>query len=318
MPAKPYVGLLASAPQLALASTLVAYPPITTKATSSDAQKGSNAALRYLRSVFDTIGGPGYKTISAAFVFSDTRRRHPAARSPLTSPTASGFDIEQLNDAAAHSKSIWQRAEDFWHVVGWAFNCSVLHQKRWTRWKLWLDVMLDFIEAEWDSCTKHDEHQSKERQAALQESLLWRYIASQDPLAGNTRKRILRAIFAAGEPQALKEFHEVWDRETAEPKEKDTHRRHTGPLNFDTGDMGDYDDEDEDVEMQDAPQAATQGRRSRRNATNPADTSLSPLEDAFFPDYEAAVARLGGVDAIGLRQRLIALVCSLLQIPLPF
>lgn len=299
--------------QLALASTLVAYPPVTTKAVSTEAPKGSDAALRYLRCVHDTVRGPGYKTIRAAFTFSDSRRR-PTLRSSSSSPSSPHVrDIDQLNDIAANSKSIWHCGEDFWHVVGWAFNCSVVQKKRWARWRLWLDVMLNFLETEWDDCIKNSDPHSVERQNLLQESLMWRYITSQEPLAGNTRKRIFKAILATGDPQSLKEFPEVWHQETAEVKQEDTSRKHTGPIDFNEGNIGDYESEDEDVEMQDAPQSTVKTRRSTRNAPGSSESPLLPLEDAFIPDYEAAMSRFGGMDSVDLRQRLIALVSSLVS-----
>ena len=45
--------------------------------------------------------------------------------------------------------SVWQRAEDFWHVVGWAFRCSVLHPERWERWQIWLQFMCNVLEDDW-------------------------------------------------------------------------------------------------------------------------------------------------------------------------
>ncbi|KAJ4359461.1 uncharacterized protein N0V89_000015 [Didymosphaeria variabile] len=300
-PAKPYVGLLAPAAQIALASTLIVYPHVTTRATSDDAIKGSDAALKYLRCVQNTVDRSveSLRAFRTAFTFTGSRRRGPALHSPLDSPASTrGYDIEQLNDVAANAQSLWHCAEDFWHIVGWAFNCSVKHEKRWRRWRLWLDIMLSFIEAEWDDCTNNGD--------PLQDTLIWQYICSQEPLAGNTRKRIFRAIHATGDPQSLKEFGQVWDKELQAPKKEDT-KKHTSLVDFEKGDIGDYASEDEDVDMQDAPRSAIRGRRSR-NACKESDTSLPLLEDAFIPDYDAAVQRLGGIDAVELRQRLVSLL----------
>ncbi|KAF2449142.1 hypothetical protein P171DRAFT_480250 [Karstenula rhodostoma CBS 690.94] len=299
VPAKPYVGLLAPPSQLALASTLIVYPHITTRARSADAIKGSDAALKYLRCVQDTVdrSTESLKTFRTAFTFSDSRRRTNIL-SPLNTPSSNrAYDVEQLSDFAANSKSLWRCAEDFWHAVGWALNCSVKHKKRWERWRLWLDIMLNFIEAEWDHCTKNGD--------LLQDTLIWQYICSQEPLAGNTRKRIFRAIFATGDPQSLNEFPEVWDKETQDPKPKDT-KRHSGVVDFETGDIGDY-ASDEDVEMENASQSVGRGRRARKAPTNSDDT-LPSLEEALLTDYDAAVQRLGGMDAVDLRQRLVTLL----------
>lgn len=315
MPAKPYVGLLATAAQLALASTLVVYPPVTTKSTSKDVIKGADAALRYLHCVRDTIAGPGYKNIKVAFAFSHGRRRKPGAGSPLSSPASShAFHAEHVNNIAANAKSLWTCADDFWHVVGWAFNCSVVHKARWARWRLWLDIMLHFLEAEWDGCIKSTDPESEEREVILQDTILWRYVASQDPTVGNTQKRVLKAILAAGDAKALKEFPEIWDKETTRPKQKDKQKEHGQSFSFDTDTIGDSESDGEDVPMRDGLQSAVKGRRSKRNAPETSDTALSPLEGALISDHEAAITRLGGIEAVDLRQRLLALVCSLPQI----
>lgn len=300
VPAKPYAGLLAPPSQLALAATLIVYPQITTKARSIDTVKGSDAALKYLRCVHDTVdlSAESLKTYRTAFTFAGSRRRTNVF-SPLNTPSSTRvFDVEQLTDVAANAKSLWRCAEDFWHVVGWAFNCSVIHKKRWERWKLWLDIILGFLEAEWDHCTRNGD--------LLQDTLIWQYICSQEPLAGNTRKRILRAIYATGDAQSLNEFAEVWDKETQDPKPKDTEGR-AGLVNFDTGDIGDYASEDEDVEMDGARASVAKGRKTR-NASKTSDDILPSLDEAFILDYNAAVTRLGGMDAVNLRQRLILLV----------
>jgi hypothetical protein len=292
--------LLAPPSQLALASTLIAYPPITTRATSTNAIKGSDAALEYLRCVHDTVlwSAESLDTFRTAFAFTESRRRDTSLHSPLsTPPSRRGYDGEQLSDVAANAKSLWRCAEDFWHVVGWAFNCSVKYKKRWGRWSLWLHTMLGFIEAEWEACSKIGDR--------LQDTLIWQYICSQEPLAGNTRKRIFRAIYATGDPQSLKEFAQVWDKETEAPKPKNT-KKDAGPVDFETGEMGVYASEDEDVEMQDAPRSLR--GRNAKNTSKTSDTSLPPLEDAFIGDYDAAVQRLGGMDAVSLRQRLVTLV----------
>ncbi|OAG12419.1 uncharacterized protein CC84DRAFT_1079705 [Paraphaeosphaeria sporulosa] len=300
VPARPYAGLLAPPSQLALASTLIVYPHITTRARSAEAIKGSDAALKYLRCVQDTVdlSAESLKTLRTAFTFTDSRRR-TNIYSPLNTPSSNrAFDVEQLNDVAANAKSLWRCAEDFWHVVGWAFNCSVKHRKRWERWRLWLDTMLSFLEVEWDHCNKNG--------GPLQDTLAWQYICSQEPLAGNTRKRILRATFATGDPPSLNEFAEVWVKETLDPKTTDT-KRHSGVVDFEIGDIGDYASEDEDVDMENALRSTVKGRKAR-NASKILDAALPPLEEATIPAYDAAVDRLGGMDAVNLRQRLVLLL----------
>ncbi|KAJ4295270.1 hypothetical protein N0V90_007281 [Kalmusia sp. IMI 367209] len=301
VPAKPYVGLLAPAAHLALASTLVVYPPTSTRATSADARQGSDAALRYLRCVHDTIRGPGYKTVKDAFSFTHTRRRGVAS---AAANHVERLDVERLDTLAANAHSLWQRAEDFWHVIGWAFNCAAIHKLRWERWRLWLDVTLDFLEADWDDCAKYGAQEPTERDAMLQDTLIWRYISSQDPAISNTRRRIIKAIFAVGDAQSLQQYPEVWDKETMEAKPPDAKSETIGLVDFENENDGDYMSDDEDTVMINAPRRAAGGRSSK----NPLSASMPSLEDAFTGDYNAAVQKLGGIDAVDLRQRFVALL----------
>lgn len=266
---------------------------------SKDAIKGSDAALRYLQCVHSTIDGPAYPTIRKAFTFSEerNRRRVPGYRSAAgsLSPEPSG-DIEQIAGDDAHAKSLWYRAEDFWHIVGWAFNCSVEHKKRWDRWKLWLNTSLDFLETDWDSCIKQSSGNEAGRVSTLQESLLWHYIVGDaESTNRGMRRRIVKAILAMASPESQKEYPEVWEKETAEPKRKKDHNQPLGEVDFETGEVGDY---DSDEEMQDASEQASDEPTS--SPTVVSDGGIQSLDDA--------VEQLGGQDAIALRQRLIALV----------
>jgi hypothetical protein len=298
-PAQPYIGFLAPPSYLAFASSLIVYPKVTTKTRSKDVRKGSEAALRYLRCVDTTIDGPAYATIRQAFKFSEEHsrkraRNHRSAAASL-SPRP-GDDVELLAGDAATTESLWTQAEDFWQIVGWAFNCSVSNKKRWDRWKVWLGVMLDFLEADWDFCVKRTKEDEVDKEAILEESLLWHYIIGDASSVNRTmRRRIVRAILAPASDESLKDYPEVWEKETEGPKRKERNDEHIGKVDFETGDMAGY---DEDEEMQDAPDES-------EDAPNRKDA----------PDYESdddalhgAAAQLGGMQAIELRQRLTALV----------
>ncbi|KAF2642887.1 hypothetical protein P280DRAFT_277826 [Massarina eburnea CBS 473.64] len=298
VPAKPYVGLLAPAAHVALASSLVAYPPITTKSTSPSAVKGADAALQYLRCVRNTIEGPAYKVIRKAFAFPEdrTRRRAPARNgNDSANPSPGAGDIEHLAVKPASAQSIWYLADDFWHIVGWALNCSVAHKKRWTRWKLWLDVMLDFLEADWDTCIKEAKEEEVNREDVLQASLIWRYISSENPTSRSTRRRIAAAILATADKTARRNYVEIWKNETADPKPRDTNINPTAKLDFESGQLGDYND-DEDTATLDAPRSAA----AREASVESDDSSIATSANA--------VDKLGGRDAVQLRQRLFALL----------
>ncbi|EAT78306.2 hypothetical protein SNOG_14435 [Parastagonospora nodorum SN15] len=292
-PAQPYIGFLAPPTYLAFASSLVVYPRATTKTHSKDAKKGSDAALRYLRCVHSTIDGPAYPTIRQAFRFPEeySRRRARNHRSAATSlsPRAAD-DVQHLAGDAANAESLWAQAEDFWQLIGWAFNCSILHKKRWDRWKPWLGIMLDFLEADWNFCQRRSKDEV-DRDVILQESLLWHYIIGHTATVNRaTRRRIVKAVYANASPESLKDFTEVWEKETEGPKRRKEDEQF-GKVDFETGDMGGY---DEDEEMHDVEEEPTDDKGSD--------------EDCDEEGLRGAIEQLGGADAIGLRQRLIALL----------
>ena len=127
--------------------------------------------------------------------------------------TATDEDTEPLNFELARTGALWSRAEDFWHVVGWAFNCAVIHPKRWVRWQLWLEFMCDVLEDDWRERERRSESLDNEPedhfQSAsdhwLKESLIVKYISTSSGGYGRNR-RILRAIFADGSATAVNEL----------------------------------------------------------------------------------------------------------------
>jgi hypothetical protein len=298
-PAQPYIGFIAPPAYIAFASSLVAYPKITTKTHSKATKRSSDAALRYLRSLHTTIDGPAYPIIRKAFSFTEerSRRRAPTYRSAAASVSPEpGGDIERIAGDASNSESIWTLAEDFWQLVGWAFNCSVSHKKRWDRWKPWLRIMLDFLETDWEFCVKSSSTDESTEAAVLQESLLWQYIIGDSASVNRgMRRRIVKAILATASAESLKDYPEIWDQETEEPKHKRKKNEELEQVDFETGKMGDY---GSDEEMYDAPDDASDDNYPEGSSS--LDGSLRNLHDA--------VEQLGGADSIDLRQRFIALV----------
>jgi hypothetical protein len=295
-PAQPYIGFLAPPAYLAFASSLIAYPKVTTRTLSRETRKGSDAALRYLRSVCTTIDGPAYSTIRQAFCFPEehSRRRAPAHRSTAASLSPGpGDDIELIVGEAANAESIWTRAEDFWQVVGWAFNCSVSHKKRWDRWRLWLGIMLDFLEADWEFCVKRSKAEDTDANNILQESLLWHYIVGHSGSVNRAgRRRMVKAILATASAESLRDYPEIWENETQGPKHRNKDDEQFGEVDFETGDMAGY---DSDEDMQDAPDETSNDKLS---------------DDALGADGEVhdTVGELGGMQAMQLRHRFVALV----------
>jgi hypothetical protein len=293
-PVQPYIGLLSPPAYLAFASSLVVYPKITTKAHAKEVRKGSDAALRYLRCVHTTIDGPAYSTIREAFSFpkEHMRRRAPARRTAAASlsPGPGNDDVEIIAGDAASAESIWTRAEDFWQLVGWAFNCSVLHKKRWSRWKLWLGIMLDFLEADWELCVQRSKVEETHAENVIRESLLWHYIVGHSrSLNRGSRRRIVKAVLAAASVESLKDYPEIWDKETDAPK-RERDDKQTGEVDVDTGDVAGY---ESDQDMHDTP-----------------DDKGEVSDNESLGELHSTVEQLGGRQAIELRHRVIALVCQ--------
>ncbi|KAF2812490.1 uncharacterized protein BDZ99DRAFT_518325 [Mytilinidion resinicola] len=306
-PENPHPALLPPPQYLALASTLIVYPSLTTKAKSFDKQKAANSALHYLRNVSKVVD-PSSDALQTAFAFATPGSTRRAGRG-RGEDSPDGLGETKLTTNVANAGSIWTRAEDFWHIVGWAFNCSVAYKNRWERWKLWLELMLDFVEADWNkrmplfSTANSDDHIA---------TLIWRYIASQEPQSRTTRRRILRAILADGTSKAMKEFTEVFKDEAKERKQdEEAVIKVQKPLDIDNDEFGDYDlSEDEDAVMEDTTERASTrpSRKASRQKESSTSSEYSSDEDEDGREARDPVERLGGMDAIKLRQRLLHLL----------
>ncbi|PWY95209.1 hypothetical protein BO94DRAFT_508280 [Aspergillus sclerotioniger CBS 115572] len=287
-------GTVASAPaftppvqQLAVAATLLVHPSTTTRAKTTEEEEAPQAALRLLR-LTNTLVGPIASKLGVAFTFNHfdaprhTRRR-PAEEVPV--PTGlSSEDTKPLNLDLSQKHSIWSSAEDFWHVVGWAFNCSVHHRQRWARWQVWLEIMCDVLESDWNerlrqqsevkpsdttttttktaptasptktrSKKKHnpkgqDEDHSRQ---ILKDSLIFRYISGASATYGRNR-RIVRSIFADGGSTSRNEFREVFHNELKHAKtDTNNSKKRSAQVNIDEEEFGDYLTDDDEIEEDD-------------------------------------------------------------------
>lgn len=177
--------------------------------------------------------------------------------------------------------------------------------------------MLDALEADWAErisqarlLMEADQEAAKQ---CLSKSMIFGYLETME--GRNGRRRVLRSIFANGDQKSLNEFPEVWLNETKERKRKvedlDTTPRKR--LNLDEDDFGDYGVEDDD-DVFDSP------------APEGADTAVMPEDEDEAIDvsgsadlFEIGTAQLGGIDAVDLRHRLMALLYSVaLDLPRDF
>lgn len=302
-----------------MAATLVVIPSLTTKASSPDLVEASNEALRFLNLVNQAVG-PVTANFADAFTFNSarsTRRERQRHRRSSSSPESDEEVKPFQRFAIANERAVWARAEDFWHIVGWAFNCSVKWKDRWGRWKLWLDMILTVLEDDWvERKAIAEEQQNGELpdHTPLHQSLIARYL---EPFESRGQKmRIVKAILAYGEQNALNEFGEVFLNETKPKKKKDVNLKNRKKLNIEEGEFGDYLESDNDDDAGIGPQQTDSKQTSRRQSptTTVTNHALSTKDGDSTPARETdalpttGAEVFGGIDSVRLRHRLLALV----------
>lgn len=287
-------------------STIIVHPLFTHRASSVERVEASNSALRLLYDI-NHLAGPVNAGYTKAFKFRSERDLRLSRRQSVQSESTSsdGEAKKDFTSKYASSESIWWQADSLWDVVGWAFNCSIHHRKRWERWTVWLGWFIDALERDWDERKSLADEASSDDQAKdlIVDSLIYQNL--EDVNSRTDARRVLRAILTDGVNQKpVKEFPEVWENETKERKVKDDTRGPRKKLDLDEGEFGDYDiDEDEDEIMEDTSDTAANkaskqdhGPRARKDNKN----SRDPVQQG--------VAKFGGVDAVAFRQRLLGLV----------
>jgi hypothetical protein len=215
-----------------------------------------------------------------------------------------------INAEIANAGSLWALAEDFWHAVGWAFNCSVAYPKRWGRWKLWLELMLDVLEADWAERLRMIEEgdgmsKSEPEEDLLAQSMIVRYLSGRKGSFWNKR-RFIRAIFADGSAKALAEFKEIFKNETKERKKSDgTQIKRPVKVDIDQDVFGDYLDDDSDDEVEENTTTNPTGEHSPHTMDGIVVAEAQHQQDTTAPN---GAERFGGMDSLVLRQRLLSLV----------
>ncbi|KAH8434934.1 uncharacterized protein LDX57_012566 [Aspergillus melleus] len=315
---------------LAVAATFLVHPSTTTRAKTAEETEAPNASLRLLR-LTNTLAGPVSANFGRAFSFTHFessrrgRRRHEHD---------SDDEMKPLNLDLGQSASVWSRAEDFWHAVGWAFNCSVLHPERWKRWCTWLEFMCEVMEDDWEerkrlhsaSTKEEGEKLSKDEPKILQDSLIVRYIEEGSSGYGKNR-RIMRAIFADGSTSSVNEFREVFHKELKELKQPkgatENIKKREVEVNIDEEKYGDYlnNDNDDGGSSQDEtnPTATKGSKRPTRQTKRPRRGTRSKPDPSANEDAQTAAHLHSGVDQLGslpslaLRQRLLHLLSTVSQ-----
>ncbi|KAJ5086793.1 hypothetical protein NUU61_008100, partial [Penicillium alfredii] len=276
---------------LALAATFLVHPSTTTRARSAEEKEAANVALRLLR-LTNTLIGPKGAKLGLAFSFTHFETSRHGGRRRAESPVSSELrndETKPLNLDLSQSASLWSRAEDFWHVVGWAFNCSVLYPERWERWQIWLHFMCGVLKDDWDErCREYSikkaqnpepspepdptDHASEKGQGKgaqaikkdglgiFRQSLIFRYLSTG---GFGRNRRILRSIFADGGSAAVGEFREVFSKELRLPKgDRDAQnvKKREVEVNIDRDEYGDYLSQDGTDEETNTAHDANKGR----------------------------------------------------------
>lgn len=303
---------------LAIAATFLVHPSTTTRAQTSNEKDAPDVALRLLR-LFCAQVNPIEAKLNIAFSFTRSKlsrsgRRYHEEHDPTSELRHD--ETKPLNLALGTTESLWSRAEDFWHAVGWAFNCSVLYPERWDRWQIWLQFMCEVLLDDWSQREKEYIAKQEQRREGsqntlpgktrgtnpteddlniLRQSLIFQYIAAGARNI-NTR-RIIKSIFADGSTASVNQFREVFEKELAiskamkyasKPMKRDRE------VNIDREQYGDYLDDDSDDDsvsgpsksqsrastpLEDAPNArrSKRTRRGTRNASDP--TGAEPARE---------------------------------------
>ncbi|EPS33365.1 hypothetical protein PDE_08327 [Penicillium oxalicum 114-2] len=264
---------------LGLAATLLVHPSTTTRAKLNEEKEAPDVALRLLR-LYSAQINPLKAKYDVAFSFTHSNlsrsgRRYHEEHGEKNGSELSHSEKRPLNLPLGTTEAVWSRAEDFWHVVGWAFNCSVLHPERWESWQIWMRYMCEVIEDDWCQREKaYEESQNQpEREVEtsgldeavrrsgrgapqkpdgldiFRQSLIFQYI-SVGTRNGRAR-RIMRAIFADGSTASINEFRQVFSKELVSARLQDDtgkSNKREREVDIDQDLYGDYMPDDSDDE----------------------------------------------------------------------
>ncbi|TAQ85119.1 hypothetical protein B7494_g6544 [Chlorociboria aeruginascens] len=285
--------------------SFLVHPYTTTRVPQNERVDIASRTIIYLRSLL-TIAGPLNSKLGEACVFEGGNARSRKLRKGRAEGyEGSGSDDSQEVLGIVAETCLRISGTDFWHAVGWAFNCSVAHPKRWKYWKIWLEFMLDVLDADWRERQKQDENDedfnsrlSQDPEAeckyeSLRNSLLVKYL-SDSVGRSNAIKRVVKSAFADGSPETGRAYPEVFENETVEPRPQKGQKRKRDVKLASLNGNGHFDDDDDDTEDDDGVDAS---QSMVGSSTLSQDNEGDTLENT-----------LGGPESIILRQRLLTLL----------
>lgn len=274
-------------------SVLLVHPRYTTQAPQKERAELASRCISFLRSILSNLG-PLNANLAEAFSLADARSRGSRRRHG-GDDTSSDEDEEEyanLKGIVANQGRIRRCAIDFWHIVGWAFNCSVVHRKRWKYWVVWLDYMLDVLDADWKEREAQDEADPAPQDIfkLRRNCLLVKYLSDVKGRS-SALKRVVGSIFVDGGSEDLRAYPEVFADEILEIKSQNGQKRKRED-DFEHK-FGDYNDEEDDLEFDSGTPAPSQ-----------------EIDDG--PGSSGPDPWMGGPESIALRQRVLVLVSGML------
>lgn len=309
--------------QLAFLAGIAIHPDFTSRPKEPTWPHAAGEALEYLHTVLATIGPVNARFDEALrfgnqshATFSSLRRR--GSQSPADSHDSDSDDGSLGDDffgavdggGNAHiggkypSTSVWRRAPDFFSVVGWAFNCSVLYPNRWLHYRPWLEFMLAAIQADLQERYRLDlaaverGNNEGDKCPMLRRSMLARYISQRGGRAGGGGlKWIMKALFADGDKSASSLFQEVWHKEHKGMSFQALNKRKREAVNLEKGDYGAWLDDGSVFSSQGSEPPTPQKRRSAMEHGG-GSPEIQVLEASF-------------VESVPLRHQLFSMVSDL-------
>ncbi|KAI0527719.1 hypothetical protein F5B22DRAFT_632334 [Xylaria bambusicola] len=306
-PTDPYVPAYCPPPsQISLICSNIVHPDFTTRPKEPDWPQISLQSLAYLRDLLAVFGPlhAGFKE-SVLFGTNATSDLDPDMNVMAPDGDGNGLDADERGLVRLSPRygndSVWQRGRDFFSLVGWAFNCSVLYPERWQWWARWLGFMLDLLEKDVEERHRLDMKNGSDDMPLLQSSILASYIAQRSGRTADVTMWAMKALFADGDTPSTSVFQEVWPREhkSRSPLQQRTpNKRKRENVNIDKGEYGGYLD-DESVHSSQASEPPTPQKNRKAMLS-----SLPTLADADI--LETAYG-----ETIPLRQRLFSLMSYL-------
>ncbi|CEI39107.1 hypothetical protein FVEN_g10708 [Fusarium venenatum] len=287
---------------LALISTLAVHPLLTTRAEKKNQLDVSSYALDYLRNILNLVG-PVNADFRTAFQFScvprGARRWDQNAHvndSDMSDVDSNGED-ERLQGKLANDGSVWNRGQDFWSTIGWAFNCSTLYPARWRYWRAWLEFMLEVLEADWNERERRDKEaqqangpESEMPRTSREDSIIVMYMKQQNG-SQNGARGFIKALFADGSEISSLAYREVFDKEPKGPRKESKKRKREQVLDLENDKFGDYFDDESMSSGVSEPPTPQKPKDSRKLGT-------------------AGVHASGFVESVNIRLRLFSLLSA--------